>query len=82
MKIGVKYCGGCNSTYDRSSVYARLVSEHPEHTVETAKDSKEYDLLVVLSGCRVECADISAYKADRTFFVPDEEEYENLKKLL
>ncbi|MEA4816621.1 hypothetical protein SDC9_163978 [bioreactor metagenome] len=82
MKIGIKYCGGCNSTYDRKSLYDRLKSEYPNHEIEAVKAGKAYDLLVVLCGCKAQCADISAYSSDAIVFVTEEYEYEDIKKFL
>ncbi|HAM05516.1 MAG TPA: beta-hydroxyacyl-ACP dehydratase, partial [Megasphaera sp.] len=32
MVIGIKYCGGCNSTYDRAQEVQRLMGDFPGHT--------------------------------------------------
>jgi len=82
MKIGVKYCGGCNSTYDRKKVYCRLKTEHPNYDIELAVAGKAYEILVVLCGCKVQCADIGAYSSENIVFITEEKEYENINKFL
>lgn len=65
MLVGLKYCGGCNPKYDRGALARALVAALPEHEFRPARPGEEYDLLVVISGCHVQCADISALKFQR-----------------
>lgn len=57
MKIGIKYCGGCNPTYDRTAVVANL-KQHIgiDDSIETANQGIIYDLIVILCGCTSACA--------------------------
>jgi hypothetical protein len=57
MKIGIKYCGGCNPTYDRTDVASRL-KEHSgfNHSIELAKQGIIYDVIVIICGCICACA--------------------------
>jgi 4-hydroxybutyrate CoA-transferase len=61
VKIGIKYCGGCNPRYDRKRI-AEQLKERFSHSFETADAENEYDLLVVLCGCSSGCAGYSQYK--------------------
>jgi len=56
MNIGIKYCGGCNPTYDRPSVVSSL-REHisKDHSIETAKQGIVYDVVIILCGCSSAC---------------------------
>ena len=36
MKIGIKYCGGCNPRYDRSQEVEKLKKKFPQHTFTSA----------------------------------------------
>ena len=57
MKIGIKYCGGCNPTYDRTDVVSRLkLHIGQDDIVETAKQGINYDIVVLLCGCDKACA--------------------------
>lgn len=58
MRIGIKYCGGCNPRYDRSAFVSRLKAALPDLDFQPVRIGEVYDLLLVVSGCRVECADI------------------------
>lgn len=57
MRIGIRYCGGCNPRYDRGAVTDALHRfGEPEHRVETARPEESYDVIVLMSGCPAACA--------------------------
>lgn len=62
MKIGVIFCGGCNSRYDRGKAARYIIEKNPKFSIEYAKESETYDGLLVISGCSVACADYDKYK--------------------
>lgn len=56
MKIGVKYCGGCNPTYDRTGVVSKLKKHLCEgDSIEIAKQAIIYDIVIILCGCSKAC---------------------------
>lgn len=56
MKIGIKYCGGCNPTYDRTDVVTRLKKLGGQcYSIEMAKQGIVYDIVVILCGCTKAC---------------------------
>jgi len=65
MKVGIKYCGGCNPRYDRAAKVSQLKSENPQWDWEYAREESSYDLLVVAGGCTACCASYEQYKADK-----------------
>ena len=58
MVIAVKYCGGCNCSYDRVGMVEGLRREFPGVTVINAesRDGVEPDLVLVICGCTSVCA--------------------------
>ena len=64
MKRAVKYCGGCNPRFDRSSVVHAIEDNIGERLFSPA-ENETYDEIYVVHGCTARCADISAYRADR-----------------
>ena len=62
MKIGVKYCGGCNPHYERGELVRRL-SEAVGLPITPAREAEEWDVLLVLGGCTNCCADHSEHTA-------------------
>ncbi len=55
MDIGVKFCGGCNPTYERGAVYREYRDRYPEHHFETVDLKKKYDRILVICGCEKAC---------------------------
>ena len=72
MKVGIKYCGGCNPRYDREEYVRKLVSCHPEWETEYADEGVHYDLLYVIGGCTSCCASYEQYWADEVVKVDGE----------
>lgn len=51
-KIAVKFCGGCNSGYDRGAAYQEIRSATADSAVLSLPAAGEhYDALVILRGC-------------------------------
>ena len=65
LKVGIRYCGGCNPRYDRGAMVKRIVSKHPEWDAENAREGVEYDLLMVVGGCSACCAAYQQFTAER-----------------
>ena len=64
MKIGVKYCGGCNSKYDRTAFLEKIKSGCSENIVfKNVNDKSEVDFIIVLCGCKTACADYHSLKS-------------------
>ena len=62
MKVGIKYCGGCNPRYDRAAYVRQLCEAHPEWEWEYAAEDVPYDLLLVIGGCSSCCAGYDQYQ--------------------
>lgn len=57
IKVGVKYCGGCNPRYDRAAFLREAQEKYQDiATFEAAKEDVLYDRLLVISGCTSACA--------------------------
>ena len=54
-KIGIKYCGNCNTIIDGPGLVLKLREKMPD--IEFVRyDDPEYDLLLIVSACTVDCA--------------------------
>lgn len=62
MKRAVKYCGGCNPRFDRSTLARRLEKELGQ-PLPAAQPGIAYDEIYVINGCSARCADISQLTA-------------------
>lgn len=54
MKVGVKFCGNCNPHIDMPGLFRDLATRSPAPSF-VRWDAEEYDVLLVLSGCPVDC---------------------------
>lgn len=60
MRIGVKYCGGCNPRYDRTGFVAQLKKELGSESMEWVSASMTkgpLDFVLVVCGCTAACAE-------------------------
>ncbi len=55
----MRYCGGCNSRYDRVALVKRLEGLLPELSFAPARSGVPYAAVVVACGCASRCANIS-----------------------
>lgn len=56
-RIGVKLCGNCNPEVETADILCRVKKLLPEGEFEFAcRNNPEADMLMVLSGCPVDCA--------------------------
>ena len=69
MRVGVKYCGGCNPCYDRVAWAEACRREHPEDRFLPAVPGQRYHRLLVICGCDVKCADLTGLMADEIRWV-------------
>ena len=54
--VGIKYCGGCNPSFDRVAFAQKLMENHNDLNFESAGETRYYDLLVLVNGCTRACA--------------------------
>jgi hypothetical protein len=55
MKVGLKYCGGCDPTYDRPALVQRIKSEAGDSFVWSALNEEDYDAVLLVCGCLRAC---------------------------
>lgn len=77
MKIGVKYCGGCNPCYERRNIIRWVKRDYPMIETEAIKDGTFYDICLIICGCKEQCSDYSYLKKQYdVLVVRSPEEYE------
>jgi hypothetical protein len=79
MRVGVKFCGGCNPRYDRSGELDKILDHFVKDSDDFSKDHVEkgralfgfakeggdYDVLLVIGGCNNQCASTDEYTFGR-----------------
>jgi hypothetical protein len=86
VKVGLKYCGGCRPDYDRTAAVKEIVDELGEEFEVTGAEDEEADLIVVVTGCKTACPDITILPDKPLRFISGIEDAqrfkEDMKKLL
>lgn len=65
MKIGIKYCGGCNSRYDRTKEVEKLKKQFPQHEFTYQVDTAICDICLLVCGCMTACVSPEGLAAKR-----------------
>ncbi len=79
MRVRVKYCGGCNSRYDRKAVTDKLRAAFPHTVFVETDDEAPVDFVAVECGCPSECASHEDLHGRLgKMLIADEGEYERL----
>jgi 4-hydroxybutyrate CoA-transferase len=69
--VRIKYCGGCNASYDRTALVRRMQEAFPSirfvHAGEPGEDQRDFALVVC--GCPVKCADYEDFRGSSGRFV-------------
>lgn len=55
MRIGVKYCGGCNPRFDRILEVKKVMERYPQEEFELLNVKKQYDRVLLVCGCERTC---------------------------
>lgn len=75
MKIGIKYCGGCNPRYNRGEEVNKIIEKYPEIDFEPAKEGAYYDCILIVSGCRSACAGHHTLNTGNKIFMSCSEDF-------
>jgi hypothetical protein len=69
LKVGIKYCGGCNPGYDRVAL-ADFIKQSLHGKAEFVPlDHAHIDLILAVEGCRTCCADLSSFEGKQVYFI-------------
>jgi hypothetical protein len=72
LKIGVKYCGGCNPSFDRIAAAEKIKERFKEEAEFVSYSDPDAEFIIVLMGCGSACADLSGIDEQRVFIVSSE----------
>lgn len=65
LKVGIRYCGGCNPRYDRAAAVNRIKERRADCSFENAREGEKYDTLLVVGGCSACCASYEQFESER-----------------
>ena len=65
IKVGLKYCGGCQAGYDRVAMVDSIRERLAQEVEFVAADSEDAQMILIVTGCSTACA-----KLDKVSEVP------------
>lgn len=72
LKIGIKYCGGCQPDYDRVALVARIQKELDGLAEFLRADHPDISMVLAVEGCQSACADIEPFARLPVWIITDE----------
>jgi len=76
LRIGVKYCGGCNPTYDRVALIKGIEERLRGKASLVRADSEGVSLVLAVEGCATACADLSPFEGLEVWVITRPEDAE------
>jgi len=76
LKVGIKYCGGCNPGYDRVALADYIVKSLHGKAEFVPLDHEHLDLVLAVEGCRTCCADLSSFQGKQVYLIAQIEDAE------
>ena len=76
IKVGIKYCGGCNPYYDRVALAKRIADRLAGKVKMVALDHDQIDLVLAVEGCNTACADLSQFDDKKIHLITNPEDAE------
>ncbi|MDD2981131.1 MAG: enoyl-CoA hydratase-related protein [Hespellia sp.] len=81
MKIGIKYCGGCNPNYNRKKAVEKISKNLTGCSIESVSTDQEYNIILIVCGCHRTCIkDQRPAKSGQYVVLHSEEDFENMEK--
>lgn len=65
LKVGIKYCGGCNPFYDRVALVKQIERRLKGKVTFVSAADDNVDLLLAVEGCNTACADLSLFNENK-----------------
>jgi hypothetical protein len=62
MKVGIKYCGGCNPMIDRKRLVKQVMQKLAENCSYEFFNFEDCDVVLAVNGCSLACAEVPSGK--------------------
>ncbi len=62
LRVGIKYCGGCNPEYDRVAIVDHIKQSLKDKIEIVRPESEAVDLILSVNGCSTACADVKPFE--------------------
>ena len=82
IKVGIKYCGGCNPVYDRVAAVKEMEERLRGKAVLVPWHDDSADAVVIVAGCATSCVDGEPFAGRPLWRVNRPEDMESVLKEL
>jgi len=83
LKVGIKYCGGCNPYYDRVDLVKQIESRLQGKVEFVSAGNDDVDLVLAVEGCQTACADLESFQGKIIHIISQKENIDEfLQKIL
>ncbi len=65
VKVGIKYCGGCNPTFDRVQFVKDLTTSLDFLVNWVPFNGEDISCLLIVNGCEIACADPEEFGGEK-----------------
>ncbi len=76
LRIGLKYCGGCNPRYDRGQAVASIKKRLEGRIAFVSYENPNTQGILVVTGCATACVDLTPFKGRPLWVVTSLKEVE------
>ena len=83
LKIGIKYCGGCNPYYDRVALVKQIERRLQGKVEFVSAANDDVDLVLAVEGCNTACADLSSFDENKIRIITQNDDSDDfIRKIL
>ncbi|MBW2200865.1 MAG: hypothetical protein JRF71_08510 [Deltaproteobacteria bacterium] len=80
LKIGIKYCGGCNPEYDRVALVKYIEKRLQNKADFLSPESEDLDLILAIQGCGTTCADLTHFQGRLVYIIKSRKDADTFLK--
>ena len=66
LRVGIKYCGGCNPEYDRVDLVEQIRKSLEGKVSFVPIENKQIDIILAVQGYKTACADLNGFEGIET----------------
>ena len=74
LRVGIKYCGGCNPEYDRVAIVDHIKQSLRDKIEIVRPESEGIDVILSVNGCSTACADVRLFEGLKIHTITSMEE--------
>jgi hypothetical protein len=81
LKVGIKYCGGCNPDYDRVALVKQIESRLQGKVEFVSPENDHVDFVLAVEGCKTACADLSSFQGKTIHVISRKEDVDKFLQI-